>query len=146
MIASCEFLDNELSQFSKEEGVTLADSVETLGVDLRTRVKRLGAKEKARRKKRKVRFSMIKKNKAFQKNYMKVGVKKLFRASMMSARTWGLGRGGGGRGGREVRGERRWHAVGMAPTERLKLKRQTAAATGKKSRTSFVLVHGGIWP
>ena len=33
------------------EGVTLADSVKTLGVDLRTRVKRLGAKEKARRKK-----------------------------------------------------------------------------------------------
>ena len=32
---------------SKEEGVTLADSVGTLGVDLRTRVKRLGAKEKA---------------------------------------------------------------------------------------------------
>ena len=46
MIASCGFLDNELSQFSKEDGVTLADSVETLGVDLRTRVKRLGAKEK----------------------------------------------------------------------------------------------------
>ena len=51
MIASCRFLENEPSQFSKEEGVTLADSVETLGVDLRTRVKRLGAKEKARRKK-----------------------------------------------------------------------------------------------
>ena len=33
MIASCGFLENELSQFSKE-GVTLADSVETLGVDL----------------------------------------------------------------------------------------------------------------
>ena len=31
--------------------VTMADSVETLGVDLRTRVKRLGVKEKARRKK-----------------------------------------------------------------------------------------------
>ena len=30
---------NELRQFSREEGVTLADSVETLGVDLRTRVK-----------------------------------------------------------------------------------------------------------
>ena len=56
MIASCGFLKNELSQFSKEEGVTLADSVETLGVDLRTRVKRLGAKEKARRKKCKVRL------------------------------------------------------------------------------------------
>ena len=50
MIASCGFLENERSQFSKEERVTLAVSVETLGVDLRTRVKRLGAKEKARRK------------------------------------------------------------------------------------------------
>ena len=73
MIASCGFLENELSQFSKEEGITLADSVETLGVDLRTRIKRLGAKEKAGRKKGKVRFSIIKKNKALRKNYMKVG-------------------------------------------------------------------------
>ena len=46
MIASCGFLENELSQFSKEEGVTMADSVETLGVDFITKVKRLGAKEK----------------------------------------------------------------------------------------------------
>ena len=46
MIASCGFLENELSQFSKEEGVTLADSVETLGIDLRTRVNSLGAKKK----------------------------------------------------------------------------------------------------
>ena len=53
------------------------DSVESLGVDLRTRLKRLGAKEKARRKKCKVRFSLIKKHKAFQKCYMKVVVKKL---------------------------------------------------------------------
>ena len=51
MIASCGLLENELSQFSKEEGVTLADSMETLGVDLRTRVRRLGVKERARRKK-----------------------------------------------------------------------------------------------
>ena len=62
----------------------MANSVETLGVDLRTRVKKLGAKEKAR----KVRFSLIKKNKAFQKSFMKVGVKKLLRASMVSVRTW----------------------------------------------------------
>ena len=67
MIASCGFLENGLRQFSRGEGVTLADSVETLGVDLRTKVKRLGAKEKARRKKCKVRFSLIKKNKAVQK-------------------------------------------------------------------------------
>ena len=66
MIASCRLLDDERVQCSKEEGVTMANSVETLGVDLRTRVKRLGAKEKARRKKCKVRFSLIMNNKVFQ--------------------------------------------------------------------------------
>ena len=71
-IASCGFLENELSQFSKEEGVTLAESVETLGVDLRTRVEKLGAKEKTRTKKCKVRFSIIKKNKAFQSTSCKM--------------------------------------------------------------------------
>ena len=80
-------LENELRQFSGEEGVTLADCVETLGVDLRTNVKRLGATEKARRKKCNVRFSLIKKNKALQKKYMKVEVKKLFRAGVVPART-----------------------------------------------------------
>ena len=50
MIAWCGFLEDELRQCSKEEGVTMTDSVETLGVDLRIRVKRLGAKDKARRK------------------------------------------------------------------------------------------------
>ena len=73
MTASGGFLEDELRQCSKEEGVTMANSVETLGVDLRTRVKNLGAKEKARRKNCKVRFSLIKKNKSFQKSYMKVG-------------------------------------------------------------------------
>ena len=72
IIASCGFLEEELRQCSKE-GVTMADSVETLGVDLRTGVKRLGVKEKAKRKKCKMRFSLIKKNKAFQMNYMKMG-------------------------------------------------------------------------
>ena len=72
-IASCGFLEDELRQCSKEGGVTMADSVETLGVDLRTRVKNSGAKEEARRKTCNVRFSLIKKNKAFQKNCLKVG-------------------------------------------------------------------------
>ena len=99
----------------------MADSVETLGVDLRTRVKKLGAKEKARKKKCKVRFSLIKKNNSFQKNYMKVEVKKLLRVGMMPARAWGV------------------HAVEMAPTERLKLRRQMAAEAGKKSTTSLSL-------
>ena len=88
MIASCGFLKNELRQFRGEEGETMADSVETLGVDLRTRVKRLGAKDKARRKKCKVRLSLIEKNKVYQKSSLKVDVKKLLRAGMMPARTW----------------------------------------------------------
>ena len=80
MIASCGFMVEELRQCSKEEGVTLADGVESLGVDLRTRVK-FGSERTA------VRFSLIKRNKAFQKNYMKVVVKKLLRAGMVPART-----------------------------------------------------------
>ena len=54
MIASCCFLEDELRQCSKEEGLTFTDSVETLGVDLRRSVKRLRTKEKARRKNCKV--------------------------------------------------------------------------------------------
>ena len=100
MIVSWGFLEDELRQCSKEEGVTMADSVETFGVDLRTRVKSLGANEKARRKKCNGKLSLIKKNNAFQKNYMKVVVKQLLRAGMVTARRW------------EV------HAVGTASTER----------------------------
>ena len=61
VVASCGFLEDELRQCSKEEGVTMADSVGTLGVDLRKRVKWLGVEETARRKKGKVRFSLMKK-------------------------------------------------------------------------------------
>ena len=64
----------------------MAYSVGTLGVDLRTIVKRLGVEEEARRKKCIVRFSLIKKTKAFKKSYMKVGVKKLLRTGMVPAR------------------------------------------------------------
>ena len=39
MIASCGFLENELRRCSKQEGVTMADSVKTLGVDLRIGVR-----------------------------------------------------------------------------------------------------------
>ena len=95
--------------------------METLGVDLRTRVKRLGVKEKVRRKKSKVMFSIIKKNKVLLKCYMKVGVKKLLRTGMVPARAW------------------RVHAVWMASTERFKLRRQMAAAAGKKETTSLSL-------
>ena len=78
-------------------------------------------KEKTRRKKCKMRVSILKKNKVFQKTYMKIGVEKLLRAGMVSARTW------------------RVHAVGMAPAEKVKLRRQIAAAAGRKSTTSLPL-------
>ena len=74
--------------------------METLGVDLWTRVKRLGAREKVRRKRCRMRFSLIKKNKAFQKSYMKVRVKQWLRMGLVLARAW------------------RAHAAGIAPTER----------------------------
>ena len=69
-------IEDERRQFSNE-GVTLTVSVATLAVDLRKRVKRLGAKEQARRKTCSVRFSSIKKNKALWERCVKVGVKKL---------------------------------------------------------------------
>ena len=76
-----------------------------------------------------MRFSLLKKNRAFQKSYMKVGVKKLPRAGMIPARAWGI------------------HSVGMSPTERLKFRRQVAAAAGKKESTtslSFVMEAYGL--
>ena len=58
-------------------------------MDLRTRTKQLGANEKTRRKKCEVRFSLIRKIRVFQKNYMKTGVRKLLRAGLVRARAWG---------------------------------------------------------
>ena len=130
MIASCGFLEDELRQFSgEEEGVTIADSVDSLGFDLRTRVKIVGVRKKKRedrsvgsdsRSSRRI-------DKSLSKELYESGVKKLLRAGMMPPRTW------------EV------HALGMAPTERLKLRRQMAAAAGKKEYDFSVLIHGSIW-
>ena len=89
MIVSCGFLEDELRQCSKE-GVTMADSVETLGVDLRTRVKNLGAKEKTRRKKCNVRFWLTKKNKALQKSYMKFKLRRQMAAAASKKSTTSL--------------------------------------------------------
>ena len=92
------------------------------GSRLENQSRKLGSEvEKMTRKKCKVRFSLIKKKKAFQKNYMKVGVKKLLRAGLVPARTW------------------RVRAVEQAPAESKKLRRHTVAAVGKKSTTSLSL-------
>ena len=94
---------------------------------MRTKSKEVGSERKNERKKCKVRFSLINKNKVFQKSYIKVGERKLLRAGMVPARTWRVH-------GRD------------SPTERFKLRRQMAAAAGKKCTTSLSFFHGSIWP
>ena len=49
-------MEGKLRECSKKEGVPIADNVETLDVDLRTRVKRFGVREKTRTDKFRVRF------------------------------------------------------------------------------------------
>ena len=66
VIASCSYLKKKFQESSTREGVVgLATSVKTLGVDLRTTTKRLGAKEKARRKKCDVWFSFFQEESRF---------------------------------------------------------------------------------
>ena len=100
MIASCVVLENELRQYSKKEGVTMADSVATSGVDLRTRVKKLGEKRTSEKEEVKAEILAYQEEKSLPEELDEGGVKKLLRAGMVPARTW------------------RVHAVGMAPTER----------------------------
>ena len=62
VIASCRCLEERFQECSTNKGVVMTKSVETFGVDLRTRTKLLGAKEKTRRQKCEVRFSLFRKN------------------------------------------------------------------------------------
>ena len=73
----------------------------------------------------KVSFSLIKKNKAFQKSYMKVWVKNLLRTGMVPARAW------------------RPHAVEMAPTE-IKIEEADGGISGKKGSDLPVFLRGSI--
>ena len=101
-------------------------SVEALGVDLRMTTKQVRAKEKARRKRCDVRFSLIRNHRILQENYMRTGVRKLLMTGLVRARVW------------------RGQVVGIAPTERLKLRRQMAAAAGMKE-TGFALAFSWKW-
>ena len=62
--------------------------METSGVDLRTRTQQLGAKEMARTNKCDVRFSFAVRYRVFQKNYMRIGVRKLLGMGLVLARVW----------------------------------------------------------
>ena len=70
LIVSCGYLEGTLRECSKEEGVTMTESVETLGVELRTRGR---AEEKARRKKCRVRFSPSSRKKSFPEEFHEGG-------------------------------------------------------------------------
>ena len=127
MIGSCGFLEEELRQCSKEEGVTMTDSVETLRVDLRTRVKSLGAKEKARRKKCRVRFSLIKKNKGLPEELHEDGGQEVATSGY-----------GASKDVRSSCSEDRPHR---------KIKREAdGSSSGQKEHNLTVPVHGSICP
>ena len=70
--------------------------------------------EEARRRKSEVEFAFIRTN-CFLSKYMRIGVRKLLRTGSVLARAW------------------KGQAVGVAPTKRLTLRRQMAAAGGKES-------------
>ena len=84
---SCRYLEESFQECSKK-GFELEIGVGTLGVDLRTRTKQLGTKEKARRKWCDVIFLLFTKNLVFQTDYMRIGVRKLLRMFLVPAREW----------------------------------------------------------
>ena len=65
VIAPRSYLEDKFPECSN--GVGHTNSVETVGVDLRTATKQLGAKEMARRKRCDVRFSMARVNRVFSR-------------------------------------------------------------------------------
>ena len=127
MIASCGFIGNEHSQFSKEGGVTSAESVKTLGVDLRPRVKKLGAKEKREEESARSGSRLSRRIKLSRKNHMKVGVKKLLRAGIVPARTLVSSCSGDS-------------SQGKIEVE------ECGSSSGQEDHDHLVLVHGGSWP
>ena len=113
MISLCSFVEEKFRDCSERDGIGLATSVPT-------RTLQLSAKEKARRKTCDVTFSFARRNR-LQKNYMRIAARKLLRIGLVLARVWGR------------------QAVDISPMERLKLRRQMAAAAGKKKTVSSSL-------
>ena len=101
--------------------MTIADSVETLGVDLRTRVKKLGAKEQARRKKCKVRFSNFQKRKSVSEGVHEGGSQEVVTSGYDASKDLASPCSGVGSHGEKLRTQ------------------MAAAAAGKKSTTSLSL-------
>ena len=101
----------------------MADSVETLGVDLRTRVKKLAVKEKARRKKYKVKFCSLKEQ---------VLPKKLHEGGCQKDATYGNG------ASKDV--ESACSGYG-----KIEIEEANGSGSGQKEYNLVVTVHGSIW-
>ena len=116
MIASCSYLEKKFRHAVKKRSGSF-DKRRKVRSGPEDENEQLGAKEKARRKSD-VMSSFAKGNRAFHRNNRRIDVRKLLRMGLVFARV------------------RRGHAVGIAPPERLRLRRQMAAA-GKKESVSL---------
>ena len=103
--------------------------MDSLGVDLRTRVKKLGAKEKARRQKCRVRFSLIKKNrKSLSKELYESGYQKV--AACGHDATQDLGS----------------PCVGDGSYGEVEIEERHGSSSSRQKEYDFsVLIHGSIW-
>ena len=88
VITSCKYLE-EVPGIQRERRSCLGNKCRNTGSGFGTRTRQLGAKEKARRKMCDVRFSLIRDNRVFQENYMRIGVRKLLRVGLVRAGVWG---------------------------------------------------------
>ena len=114
------FLEDELRPCSKEEGVTMADSVETLGSVFENQSQEVGSERKSKKEEVQGEILVHQEEQGLPEELHEGGGQEVVTS---------------GYGASEDVGS----AVGLAPTERLKLRRQMAAAAGKKSRTSLSL-------
>ena len=73
-----------------------------------------GSERKVEKKEVRGEILVYQENRIFQKSHLRTGVRKLSRTGLVPARAWG------------------GQTVGIAPAERLKLRRQIAAAAGWK--------------
>ena len=112
-------LEEDFQECTEREEVELATSDDTPGADQRTRSQQLVAKEKARRKKCEVKFSLIMKNRAFRKDW---------REDVAEDGPFSLCES-------VVRGSR----LVLFTTERMKLRRQMVAEAEKKEAVSLSL-------
>ena len=122
VITSSRYQEKKFQECSKKGGVAMATSVETPGADLTTRTKQLGAKEKSRSTKVRGEILTHQEKKKLPEKLHEDGCEKVAKDGLVPARAW------------------RGQAAGMAPTEKLMLRRYMEAAATKKESVSLSLI------